>query len=356
MTARASRTPVSAQPQWDVIQLCLSSSISGWLSFLSGAGMLPSAVSLSIQRVFLYIIRTIARRRLRAQKGPLYIDACVRSEHTKGHQTVIDEWIFSGTCCIWCLDVLRVALDCQTECSGVPEVTIFPGMSSRDIPRDMSPGVVPADVAKVVTADAASLADDGTLSLPDHDGTLSPSVPVGPVGQCVMLSPSDSDSVGPVGPYGTLSPSDSDPVGHGGPYGTLSPTDIAGILFPANFAELFTVGVADVAVFGAAPLVVTGMFPDTELVTMIVTDDVETVHGSPVDYDDDYDDSDYKDSRNEFVTVDGASVCNGGDGDDAGCKDPGMSLALRMDIVDLSRMSGRPSRQFPVVTASRGPG
>ena len=44
----------------------------------------------------------------------------------------------------------------------------------RDFPRDVSHGVVPADVAKVVAADAASLTDDGTLSLPDHDGTLSP--------------------------------------------------------------------------------------------------------------------------------------------------------------------------------------
>ena len=78
---------------------------------------------------------------------------------------------------------------------------------------------------------------------------------------------SDSNSVGRVGPYGTLSPSDSD---HVALYGTLSSTDIAGILFPADFAELFTVGVADVAVVGAAPLVVTGVFTDTELVTMIV--------------------------------------------------------------------------------------
>ena len=52
VTARASRTLVSAQPQLDVIQLCLSSSGSGWLSLHSGAGMLPSAVSLSIQRDF----------------------------------------------------------------------------------------------------------------------------------------------------------------------------------------------------------------------------------------------------------------------------------------------------------------
>ena len=88
VTARVSRTPVSAQPQMDVIQLRLSSSRSGWLSLLSGAGMLPSEVSVSLQRAFLCIIRTIVRRRLRAQKGPLYDYACVRSEHTNGHQTV----------------------------------------------------------------------------------------------------------------------------------------------------------------------------------------------------------------------------------------------------------------------------
>ena len=88
VTARASRTPVCPQPQLDVIQLCLSSSKSGWLSLLSGAGMLPSAVSVLLRRDFLCIIRTIARRRLRAQKGPLYDYACVRSEY---HQTVIDE-------------------------------------------------------------------------------------------------------------------------------------------------------------------------------------------------------------------------------------------------------------------------
>ena len=120
------------------------------------------------------IIRTIARRRLRAQKGPLYDYACVRSEHTNGHQTVIDEWIFSGTCCILSLDVLRCSAglsDRVFRCSGSHHI---PRDVPRDIPRDVSPGVVPADVAKVVAADAASLTDNGTLSLPDHDGTLSP--------------------------------------------------------------------------------------------------------------------------------------------------------------------------------------
>ena len=101
MTARASRTPVYVQPQLDMIQLCLSSSRSGWLSLLSGAGMLPSAVSVLLRWDFLCVIRTIARCRLRAQKGPLHDYACIRSEYTNGHQTVIDEGVFSGTCCIY---------------------------------------------------------------------------------------------------------------------------------------------------------------------------------------------------------------------------------------------------------------
>ena len=72
------------------------------------------------------------------------------------------------------------------------------------------------------------------------------------------------------------------------------------------------------------------------------------------------------DIRNEFVTVDGVPVCYGGDGDDAGCEDRrdiiarsgwiGVILALQMDIVGFSRMSGRPSHLFPVVTPSSGPG
>ena len=55
------------------------------------------------------------------------------------------------------------------------------------------------------------------------------------------------------------------------------------------------------------------------------------MHGSPVDYGDDYDDSDYKDIRNAFVTEDGVPACYGGDGDNAGCL-------------------------FPVVTTTSGPG
>ena len=86
--------------------------------------------------------------------------------------------------------------------------------------------------------------------------------------------------------------------------------------------------------------VVSGVFTGPERVTMIVTDEVETVHGSPVDY--------------------------GGDGDDAGCEDLrdiiarsgwlGVILVLQMDIVGFTRMSGRPSRLFPVVTTTSEPG
>ena len=48
VTTLASRAPVSAQPQLDVIRLCLSSSRSGWLCLLSGAGVLLSAVGLFV--------------------------------------------------------------------------------------------------------------------------------------------------------------------------------------------------------------------------------------------------------------------------------------------------------------------
>ena len=51
---------------------------------------------------------------------------------------------------------------------------VFRCSGSHYIHRDMSLGVVPADVAMVVAADAASVIDDGTLSLHDQDGTLSP--------------------------------------------------------------------------------------------------------------------------------------------------------------------------------------
>ena len=327
--------------------------------------MLLSAVSLLLRWDFLCIIRTIARCRLRAQKGSLYDYACVQSEYTNGHQTVIDEWLFSEAGCIWCLVVLTCCAglsDRVFRCSGVPEVTIFPGEC---------PEVVPADVAKVVDADATSLADAGilfpadsvgTLSPTDQDGTLSPTDlagilfpadPAGVVGVGVAaLTVADSafmavagladagilfpaDPVGTQSPTdqdGTLSPTDlagmlfpadpagilfpADPVGtlsssdnagilfaavHAGtlvpvvPAGIPIPADPAGILFPADLAEPVTVGLADVAVAGVAPLAVPHVFTEPDLVTMIVADEVETVDGIPVYYGCDYDDSDYED-------------------------------------------------------------
>ena len=94
------------------------------------------------------------------------------------------------------------------------------------------------------------------------------------------------------------------------------------ILFPTNSAELDTVGVADVAVAGEAPLVVPDVLDRLELVAMIVAGEVETVDGIPVEYGDDCDDSEYSDSRNEFETVDGMPVYYGGDFNYSDCEDP----------------------------------
>ena len=91
---------------------------------------------------------------------------------------------------------------------------------------------------------------------------------------------------------------------------------------PTLLWVLITVGVADVAVAGAAPLVVTDVLTEPGLVAMIVADEVETVDGNPVDYGGDYDDSGYKDIRNEFVTMDGMPVYYDGDGDDSDYEDP----------------------------------
>ena len=225
--------------------------------------MLPSAVSVLLRWDFLCIIRTIARCRLRAQKGPLYDYACVRSEYTNGHQTVVDEWLFSGACCtgIWCL----VVFIC---CAGLSD-RVFRCSGSHHIPR-VYPGVVPADVAKVVAADAASLADAGilfpadpvgTLSPTDQDGTLSPTdlagilFPTNPAGvvavgvaalaitdpaSMAVAGLADAGILFPADPVGTLSPTDQD--------GMLSPTDLAGILFPADPAGVVAVGVAALAV------------------------------------------------------------------------------------------------------------
>ena len=88
---------------------------------------------------------------------------------------------------------------------------------------------------------------DGMRSSSALAGILFPAIPagipfpVGPVGPCGTLSPSDPDYVGPVGPYVTMFPSDS--VGLVGPDGALSSSDLAAILFPAIPAGIpFPVG------------------------------------------------------------------------------------------------------------------
>ena len=195
VTKHASRTPVSAQPQLDVIQLCLSSSRSGWLSLLSGAGMLLSAGSVLLRWDFLCIIRTIARCRLRAQKGPLYDYACVRSEYTNGHHTVIDEWLFRGTCCIWCLDELIC-------CSGLSD-RVFRCSRSHHIPRCV-PGM-------------------SRLMLLKWSLLMLPLWPL--LGYCSRPTL-----------LGRWSPTDQD--------ATLSPTNLARILFPADPAGVVAIAVA----------------------------------------------------------------------------------------------------------------
>ena len=126
----------------------------------------------------------------------------------------------------------------------------------------------------------------------------------------------------------------------------------AGMLFPTDLAELDTVGVVDVAVAGEVLPAVSDVFDSPELVVMVGVGEVETVEGIPVYYGDDCDDSDYKDPRNEFETVDRMPVYYGGDFNYSDCEDPvilltkigwsGVILALRMDIVGFSRMTGRP--------------
>ena len=89
--------------------------------------MLLSAVSALFRWDCLCNITAIARCRLRAHKGPLYDYACVRSEYTNGHQTVIDEMLFSEACCMWCLVVLICCAGLSNRvfrCSGN---RLFPG-------------------------------------------------------------------------------------------------------------------------------------------------------------------------------------------------------------------------------------
>ena len=172
----------------------------------------------------------------------------------------------------------------------------------------------------MVAADAASLADAGML-FPRFRGTLRRHM----FGYIVMVCSTWTQSQTLSLPVqdGTLSP--TDPAGilfPVVPAGIPIPPDPAGILFPADLAEPDTVGLADVAVAGVAPLAVPDVFAGPELVAIIVVDEVETVDGIPVDYGGDYDDSDYKNPRNEFETVDGMPVYYGGEFNDSDCEDP----------------------------------
>ena len=99
--------------------------------------MLLSAVSALLWWDCLCNITVIAGCRLRAYKGPLYDYACVRSEYTNGHQTVIDEMLSSEACCMWCLVVLiccAALSDRVFWCSGCHAYSLgvsrgCPGMS-----------------------------------------------------------------------------------------------------------------------------------------------------------------------------------------------------------------------------------
>ena len=131
-----------------------------------------------------------------------------------------------------------------------------------------------------------------------------------------------------------------------------------GYCFQADLAEPVTVGVADLDVAGAAPLAVPDVFTELELVTMKVTDEVETVDGIPVYYGGDYDglrdpefdhvgfignfdgqseSSEYEDPR-DFFTMSGWI---------------GVILMRRMDLMAFSRMTGRPSSLFLIARPRR---
>ena len=110
-----------------------------------------------------------------------------------------------------------------TQCSGCPRV---------DQDLRLLAGVAKPASMTVCEDSYISPCAEGTLSSSDLAGRLVPVVPagipfpVGPVGHigpCGTLSPSDSESVGLDGPYGTLSLSAHVAVGPVGPYGTLSP-------------------------------------------------------------------------------------------------------------------------------------
>ena len=85
VTTLASRTPVSAQPQLDVIHR------HGYLGGRLFTRELACYFRRCLRWDFLCNISAMLRCELGAHKGPLHDYACVRSEYTKGQHTVIDE-------------------------------------------------------------------------------------------------------------------------------------------------------------------------------------------------------------------------------------------------------------------------
>ena len=175
---------------------------------------------------------------------------------------------------------------------------------------------------------------------PDHDGTLSPADPAG------ILCPADLAELVTLDGAGSADA------------GILFPAvvaefpismDPAGVLLPTDLAEFDTVGVVDMAVVGEVLPAVPDVFDSPDLVAMVGVDTVKTVEEIPMVYDDD---CDIRDPRNDFETVDGMPVYYGGDFNDSAVKTlvillmrigwTGITLTLRMDVLGVSRMIGRP--------------
>ena len=160
----------------------------------------------------------------------------------------------------------------------------------------------------------------------DQDGTLSPTDPAG------ILFPADSAGI----LFPAVHTEIPFPVGPDNDW-TLSPTDPAGILFPAVLAEFpismdpvvvlsppdpadfDTGGVVDIAVVGEVLLAVPDVFDSLDVVAMVEVHAVQTVEGIPMDYGDNYD---IPDPRNSFETKNGMPVYYCGDFNDSDCEDP----------------------------------
>ena len=157
------------------------------------------------------------------------------------------------------------------------------GQSARKLPSAPDSVVLPtiagvappADIAKVVAADAASLADTGILFPVDPVGTLSPTdlagipFPADPAGilfadlaEPVTVGVADLVDAGILFPADLVEPvtvgvadlADAGILFPAVPAGISFLADPAVILFPADLAEPVTVGVADLDVDGEAPL------------------------------------------------------------------------------------------------------